>query len=97
MDVRSILINNLNQHLFWLFPGSFKSFGVESWPVFEANGVIHVWHHAEGESPSWYPPEYQQIADGQYKYRGRTEHVVAAHIQVGRQDGAAMQRGIVSS
>ena len=62
--------------------GSLKHFAVTSWPVFEANGVIHVWHHAEGEPPSWYPPTYEQIASGHYRYRGRTEHLVAAHVQV---------------
>ncbi|XP_043201447.1 cholesterol 7-desaturase nvd-like [Amphibalanus amphitrite] len=67
---------------------SLKHFSVTSWPVFEANGVIHVWHHAEGEPPSWYPPTYEQIASGHYRYRGRTEHLVAAHIQDLPENGA---------
>jgi nitrite reductase/ring-hydroxylating ferredoxin subunit len=33
------------------------------WPVREVNGWILAWHHAEGQPPSWEPPELPETAD----------------------------------
>lgn len=49
----------------------------------ELNGIIHLWYHAEGEEPSWYPPDVKDIQAGKMKYHGKTDHVVNAHIEVG--------------
>ncbi|XP_037091424.1 LOW QUALITY PROTEIN: cholesterol 7-desaturase-like [Pollicipes pollicipes] len=68
--------------------GSLQHFAVDAWPVFEANGAIHVWHHAEGEPPSWHPPIHPHIASGRYKFCGRSEHTVFAHIQDLPENGA---------
>ncbi len=55
---------------------------VKSWKVRELNGWVYVWYHAEGEEPYWYPPEIDEITKGEWTYRGRTEHIVNAQIQV---------------
>ena len=48
----------------------------------EMNGMIMMWHHAEGESPSWYPPEIEQVTSGDWVYQGRNEFYVNCHIEV---------------
>lgn len=55
---------------------------VKTWRVKEMNGWVYVWHHAEGENPYWVPPEIEEITKGEWTYRGRTEHIVNAQIQV---------------
>lgn len=56
---------------------------VHSWPSCEVNGQILIWFHCDGEDPHWTVPEQQEITNGEWVYRGRTEHFVNAHIQVG--------------
>lgn len=56
---------------------------VRSWPSYEVNGQILIWFHCDGEDPHWTVPEQQEITSGEWVYRGRTEHFVNAHIQVG--------------
>ena len=56
---------------------------VKSWPVVEINGWIYLWYHAEGKDPTWQLPEIEDIAKGNWVYRGRTEHIINAHIEVG--------------
>ena len=48
----------------------------------ELNGFIYIWHHAEGINPTWIPPEIEEITSGKWKYRGRTEHYIASHVEV---------------
>ena len=40
-----------------------KGARMRSWPVLERNGIISVWHHAEGEPPGFELPELTQIGD----------------------------------
>ncbi|KAK6194771.1 hypothetical protein SNE40_000333 [Patella caerulea] len=61
---------------------------VKSWPILEINGWIYLWHHAEGIDPTWLPPELEDIANGTWTYRGRTEHLVNSHIEEIPQNGA---------
>lgn len=56
---------------------------VHRWPSCEVNGLILVWFHCEGKEPEWTVPEQEEITSGQWVYRGRTEHFINAHIQVG--------------
>lgn len=56
---------------------------VHRWPSCEVNGLILVWFHSEGKEPEWTVPEQEEITSGKWVYRGRTEHFVNAHIQVG--------------
>ncbi|PVD22374.1 hypothetical protein C0Q70_18184 [Pomacea canaliculata] len=61
---------------------------VKSWPVCEKNEWIYLWHHAEGIEPSWLLPEIEGIQNGEWVYRGRTEHYVNAHIEEVPENGA---------
>lgn len=36
---------------------------LKSWPVRELNGIIYIWHAADGSSPSWEPPNVQEFED----------------------------------
>ncbi len=55
---------------------------VKAYNTLELNGFVYIWYHAEGIDPTWTPPEIEEITNGSWKYRGRTEHHVNAHIQV---------------
>ncbi|KAF2363506.1 Rieske [2Fe-2S] iron-sulfur domain [Trinorchestia longiramus] len=55
---------------------------VRYWETHETNGFVFVWHDAEDQRPHWRVPELPEVASGQWRYRGRTEHHVLAHIQV---------------
>jgi len=55
---------------------------VKSYVTLERNGFVFLWYHAEGIDPIWEPPEIEEIASGQWKYCGRSEHFVNAHIEV---------------
>jgi cholesterol 7-dehydrogenase len=61
---------------------------VQSYLVLERNGSIYIWHHAEGNEPDWFPPEIPQISSGEWTYRGRTEHIISAHIEEIPENGA---------
>ena len=55
---------------------------LKSYITLERNGFVFLWHHAEDIDPVWEPPEIDEIASGQWKYCGRSEHFVNAHIEV---------------
>lgn len=61
---------------------------VTAYTVLECNGFIYMWHHAEGDEPNWKPPEMKEITNGEWTYRGRTEHIVNAHIEEIPENGA---------
>ncbi|GFS09566.1 chlorophyllide a oxygenase [Elysia marginata] len=61
---------------------------VKSHIVTELNGWIYLWHHAEGLEPNWSVPEIEEIATGQWTYRGRTEHHINCHIEEIPENGA---------
>ncbi|XP_046360935.1 cholesterol 7-desaturase nvd-like [Haliotis rufescens] len=61
---------------------------VKSWPVTELNGWIYLWHHAEGIDPAWMLPELEEISNGSWTYRGRSEHIINAHIEEIPENGA---------
>ncbi|XP_064616986.1 cholesterol 7-desaturase nvd-like [Liolophura sinensis] len=61
---------------------------VKSWPVTELNGWIYLWHHAEGLDPTWKIPEIEEIQNGEWKFRGRSEHHINAHIEEIPENGA---------
>lgn len=61
---------------------------VRSWPSMEVNGWINVWYHAEGIEPTWKLPELEEIKNGTWKYSGRTEHYINAHIEEVPENGA---------
>ena len=53
-------------------------------PCVEVNGLVMVWHHADGDLPSWHPPAIGQVESGQWVYQGRNEFYVNCHIQVSK-------------
>lgn len=55
---------------------------VHSYQVLEQNGFVYIWYHAEGVEPYWTPPVIDEIANKEWTYRGRTEHVINCHIEV---------------
>jgi len=55
---------------------------VTSYSTLERNGFVFLWYHAEGIDPIWEPPEIEEVVSGQWKYCGRSEHFVNAHIEV---------------
>jgi len=56
---------------------------VRCWPSCDVNGLILVWFHCDGLEPTWEVPEQQEITRRDWVYRGRTEHYINAHIEVG--------------
>ncbi|XP_041826125.1 cholesterol 7-desaturase nvd [Melanotaenia boesemani] len=54
---------------------------VRCWPTCEVNQQILIWFHCDEEKPQWAVPEQQEITNGQWVYRGRTEHFINAHIE----------------
>ncbi|XP_045204742.2 cholesterol 7-desaturase nvd-like [Mercenaria mercenaria] len=61
---------------------------VKSWTSVEINGWVHIWYHAEGIEPTWKLPELEEISNGRWQYKGRTEHYINAHIEEIPENGA---------
>jgi cholesterol 7-dehydrogenase len=55
---------------------------VKAWSCLERIGSVMLWFHAEGAEPSWIPEEIAEISSGKWIYRGRTTHMINAHIEV---------------
>lgn len=55
---------------------------MKTWPSIEMNRSVYLWYHAEGEHPSWFPDEIEEIKKRAWTHRGYTQHTVNAHIQV---------------
>ncbi|KAJ8300919.1 hypothetical protein KUTeg_022438, partial [Tegillarca granosa] len=62
--------------------------GVKSYVTLETNGWIYLWHHAEGIEPNWTPPALDEVNNGNWTYRGRSEHYVNSHIEEIPENGA---------
>ncbi|KAK6621630.1 hypothetical protein RUM44_001437 [Polyplax serrata] len=54
---------------------------VKKWPAVEVNSFIFVWYHAENEEPSWYPQDLEPIKSKNWICHGRSEFLIACHIQ----------------
>ncbi|XP_038124189.1 cholesterol 7-desaturase nvd [Cyprinodon tularosa] len=61
---------------------------VRRWPSCEVNRQVLIWFHCDGLEPQWSIPEQEEITNGQWVYRGRTEHFINAHIQEIPENGA---------
>jgi len=64
---------------------------VKAWTVREVNGRIWLWYDAEGREPYWEVPVIPDVQNGNWHYRGRTEHEIMAHIQEIPENGADIQ------
>ena len=54
---------------------------VRSWDVVERNGMIFVWHHAEGKPPSWEVPAMPELEDPAWTEPRTFELEVPIHMQ----------------
>ncbi|KAH9410209.1 hypothetical protein TYRP_009965, partial [Tyrophagus putrescentiae] len=61
---------------------------VKLWESIEVNNFIFVWHHADGDAPSWKPENVPEIANKEWAYRGHTLYTVHSHIQETIENGA---------
>ena len=64
---------------------------MKRWPTQETNGFVFFWYHADAdksETPEWSVPELEQITSKSWRYAGRTEYKVNAHIQEIPENGA---------
>ncbi len=54
---------------------------IKTYTYKEANGLIYIWHHVDGEEPTWEPEVVPEIVEGvkdQWVYQGRTEYEVTS-------------------
>ena len=64
---------------------------VKRWPCDEVNGFVFFWYHVDSEkseAPEWTVPSVDEISSKKWRYRGRTEYKVNAHIQEIPENGA---------
>jgi nitrite reductase/ring-hydroxylating ferredoxin subunit len=54
---------------------------VRAWEVVERNGMIFVWHHAEGKPPDWEVPTCPELDHPDWTEPRRFELAVAVHMQ----------------
>ncbi len=54
---------------------------LRAWEVAEANGMVFVWHHAEGKAPDWQVPALPELADPAWTEPRTLELEVAVHMQ----------------
>jgi cholesterol 7-dehydrogenase len=54
---------------------------VASYRVWENNGFVFVWHHAEGKAPDWTPDIVEELADPAYTLWGKKDWRIASHPQ----------------
>lgn len=45
-------------------------------------------YHCDGRDPEWDIPDIDEISNGEWKYKGRTEHEINCHIQEIPENGA---------
>jgi len=65
-----------------------KIANIRSWPVMERNGMILMYFDIEGNPPSWEIPLLPEIDSKVFRFDGKTEHRVSAHIQEIPENGA---------
>ncbi|CAN8006910.1 unnamed protein product, partial [Ixodes hexagonus] len=54
---------------------------LKQWKVHDVLGLLFVWHHAEGEEPSWRIEDIPQITNGDWKLFSRFDDTVSTHIR----------------
>ncbi|CAN7990896.1 unnamed protein product, partial [Ixodes pacificus] len=54
---------------------------LKKWEVHEVLGFVFVWHHAEGEEPSWRIEDTPQITNGDWKLFCRFDDRISCHIR----------------
>jgi cholesterol 7-dehydrogenase len=64
---------------------------IDAWPVWENNGFVFVWNHAEGKSADWTPDVVEELADPDYYLWGKREWRIASHPQEIMENGVDIQ------
>jgi phenylpropionate dioxygenase-like ring-hydroxylating dioxygenase large terminal subunit len=64
---------------------------VASYRVWENNGFVFVWHHAEGKAPDWTPDIVEELADPAYTLWGKKDWRIASHPQEIMENGVDIQ------
>ncbi|CAN8004698.1 unnamed protein product, partial [Ixodes hexagonus] len=54
---------------------------LKQWKVHEVLGFLFVWHHAEGEEPSWHIEDIPQLTNGDWKLFSRFDDKISSHIR----------------
>jgi nitrite reductase/ring-hydroxylating ferredoxin subunit len=54
---------------------------LRAWEVAEANGMVFVWHHAEGKAPDWQVPAMPELEHPDWTEPRTLELTVAVHMQ----------------
>lgn len=70
-----------------------KSASLKKWKSVEANGLVFVWFHAEGDEP-WDLPIVDEISTGEWSYHGKNEFMVNSHIQDIPENGADVGKSV---
>ena len=65
-----------------------KQARLKTYVCLERNNLVFLWHHADEEEPSWFPPLLESIENGSWVYQGRSEYHVNCHIQDIPENGA---------
>jgi phenylpropionate dioxygenase-like ring-hydroxylating dioxygenase large terminal subunit len=60
---------------------------LDAWPVFEANGLIMVYHHMEGKPPQWTPPQLEEYGSDRWTEYTRRRWKVRTHNQEMAENG----------
>ncbi|XP_040066098.1 cholesterol 7-desaturase nvd-like [Ixodes scapularis] len=54
---------------------------LKQWEVHELLGFVFIWHHAEGEAPSWRIEDCPEITGGDWKLYSRFDDRISCHIR----------------
>ncbi|CAN7993110.1 unnamed protein product [Ixodes hexagonus] len=54
---------------------------LKQWDAHEVLGFLFVWHHAEGEEPSWRIEDIPLITNGDWKPFSRFDHRISCHLR----------------
>lgn len=54
---------------------------VRTWPTCIRNGMVFVWHHAQGAEPSWEVPEADEVGDSDWTPWVHRSWQIETHIQ----------------
>jgi phenylpropionate dioxygenase-like ring-hydroxylating dioxygenase large terminal subunit len=64
---------------------------VGSWPVWENNGFVFVWYHADGKPADWTPDVVEELEDPGYYLWGKKEWRISSHPQEIMENGVDIQ------
>ncbi len=60
---------------------------LDAWPVFEANGLVMVYHHMDRQTPAWTPPELPEYTSDSWTDYTRRRWKIRTHNQEMAENG----------